>query len=189
MKVPTTCFVWVILVCMFGATQAQSQLYRSDQGHVSFVSEAPLELIKAESDELRGIINPTENTFAFSVDIRSFLGFNSALQRTHFNENYLESEKYPTASFLGKIIEEIDWASPGEKEIRAKGILTIHGKAHERIIRSEMWLAEGELSIQASFTIPLRDHDITIPKIVVQKISELISVEVQMKMEKQSEVN
>ena len=60
-----------------------------EHGKVSFLSEAPLELIKAASDKLKGAIDKTQNTFAFAVDIHSFKGFNSDLQREHFHENYM----------------------------------------------------------------------------------------------------
>ena len=163
----------------------QSELYRSDQGIVSFTSDAPLEFIQATSDKLRGIVNPTDNRFAFSIDISSFLGFNSTLQRTHFNENYLESSQYPTASFAGKIIEPVDWSEPGSIEVRAKGILKIHDVSQERIIRSEIHREEGRLSITSTFTIPLNDHNINIPKIVVQKISDVVKVDVKLELSRQ----
>jgi len=163
----------------------QSELYRSDQGRVTFTSKAPLELIQATSDELRGILNPSDNKFAFSIDISSFLGFNSTLQRTHFNENYLESSKFPTASFAGKIIEPVDWSQPGLIEVRAKGILKIHNVAHERIIRGEIHKEEGTLNVISTFTIPLSDHNINIPKIVVQKISDVVKVDVKLQLVRQ----
>jgi hypothetical protein len=86
-----------------GFTQENSRiLYRTYSGKVTFVSEAPLEMISAGSEELRGIIDPVERTFAFQFDIKTLSGFNSPLQQEHFYENYLEAEKHPLAIFSGK---------------------------------------------------------------------------------------
>jgi len=165
--------------------QAQSGLYRSDEGIVQFTSEAPLELIKASSTDLRGVIDPVENTFAFSIDIKSFEGFNSDLQRTHFNENYLESLKFPRATFSGKVIEKINWDGEGEFDLRAKGLLNVHGIEQERIISSSVQLFPDRAFIRAEFDIRLKDHDIDIPKIVAQKISEEIKVTIEITLFKQ----
>ncbi|HTF27318.1 MAG TPA: hypothetical protein VK625_00660, partial [Flavitalea sp.] len=63
------------------------------KSEMSFTSNADLELIKAASNKVQGLIDPATNQFAFSVDVKSFQGFNSELQREHFNEKYMESEK------------------------------------------------------------------------------------------------
>src|SRR5205809_7976282 len=84
------------------------QIYNLTKGTIAFRSEAPLEVIKASSNELRGIIETQKKQFAFSIKLKSFKGFNSGLQKEHFNENYLESDKYPDATFVGKIIEDVD---------------------------------------------------------------------------------
>ena len=145
---------------------------------VSFVSEAPLEIIKAESNSLRGLINPPNKAFAFSVGMSSFKGFNSDIQRTHFMENYMEQKKYPQATFSGKIIEDIPFDTPGTYIVRAKGELEIHGIRKERIIKGTMIIKPGIIHIFANFTVPASDHGIDIPKIVKQKIAEEISVSI-----------
>jgi polyisoprenoid-binding protein YceI len=134
---------------------------------------------------MKGLINPDENTFAFTVDIRSFEGFNSDLQRTHFNENYMESQKFPRASFSGKIIEKIDWEGSGTHQLRAKGILDIHGVKQERILPGTVELFADRVFIHTEFSVPLEDHDIDIPKIVAQKISEEIKVFIEITLDKQ----
>lgn len=149
-----------------------------DKGEISFASNAQLEMIKATSKELKGIIDPASNQFAFRVNVLSFQGFNSSLQREHFNESYLESEKVPTASFSGKIIEKIDFANDGVYEVRAKGDLDIHGQKQTRIIKSKLTIKNGTLSFEAYFIVPLSDHDISIPRIVNQKIATEIEVSI-----------
>jgi hypothetical protein len=166
------------LTCL--AMAANGQTYWSVQkGSAHFKSEAPLELIQARTTALRGLISPGEQTFAFSVNIASFQGFNSPLQQEHFNENYMESALFPDATFSGRIIEQVDLLKPGEYSIRAKGILVIHGIASERIIRCKVVVGEKECRIYSSFTVPLSDHGINIPKVVHQKIAEEIEVTVE----------
>ena len=116
------------------ALTAQTVLWQLRDGAVSFLSDAPLEVIGARSGELRGLIDPKQRTFAFAVTVASFEGFNSPLQREHFNENYLESKRYPQITFKGRIIERVDLTTAGTYTIRAKGMLNVHGVERERII-------------------------------------------------------
>lgn len=148
------------------------------KGNVYFRSEAPLELIEATSQDLKGIVDFSKGAFAFSVAINSFQGFNSPLQREHFNENYLESDKYERATFTGKIIENVDASTNGKFEIRAKGKLVIHGVEQERIIPVTLTIHDKNISFESQFTVLLREHNIAIPKIVYQKISEEIVVNI-----------
>jgi polyisoprenoid-binding protein YceI len=108
--------------------------------------------------------------------VQSFEGFNSDLQRQHFNERYLETEKYYEATFSGKIIEDIDYSKNGTYEVRAKGNLTIHGKKQVRIIKGTLTINGKVITIDSEFTVPLADHDISIPQIVSQKIATEILV-------------
>jgi len=168
----------ILSVCGAFTRPPRSPL-RCENGKISFKSEASLEVIAAKSNKLRGAIEPEYNTFAWSVEIRSFEGFNSPLQKEHFNENYMESTKYPKASFAGKIIEKIDFQTDGTYEIRAKGQLIVHGVEQERIVKGTLEVQNGKIRIRCSFTVPLSDHNISIPKIVHQKIAEEINVTVE----------
>ncbi|HEX5002866.1 MAG TPA: YceI family protein [Bacteroidia bacterium] len=153
-------------------------LFKTRTGKVAFTSNAPLENIKAESNNLRGVVDTAGSTFAFTMDIISFKGFNSELQRTHFNENYLETNKYKSASFVGKIIEKVQFADLGTYQVRAKGYLTIHGIRRERIIPVQIAVGENEITITSEFEIVLSDHGIKIPRIVYEKISPEVSINV-----------
>jgi polyisoprenoid-binding protein YceI len=116
--------------------------------------------------------------FAFAVNITSFAGFNSPLQKEHFNENYMESNLYPTASFSGKIIEDINFTTDGTYSIRAKGNLTVHGVVQERIIKVELTIKDGKINVASNFTVLLSEHNIPIPKVVHEKLASEIKVEV-----------
>lgn len=171
-----------MIITVFAAgyrTAFAQEIFSTETGRVHFRSEAPLEIIEASSKELKGLIDASKMTFAFSVQIRSFQGFNSPLQREHFNENYMESDDFPRATFAGKIIEQVDLTKAGEYSVRTKGKLHIHGIEQERIIKSTVKVENGRLSVKSSFTVLLQEHGISIPKIVYQKIAEEINVTVE----------
>ena len=173
----------LIFWCMLTAA-TDSGYYFTDRGQITFRSEASQELIKASSANLRGVLDPSKRTFVFRVSMRTFHGFNSALQREHFNEKYLETEKFPEASFQGKIIEDIDLTIDGNYEIRAKGKLTVHGVESERIIKCQVKVKPESISVESHFTILLSEHNIKIPKVVHEKIANEISVEVKGELKK-----
>jgi len=158
------------------ASAQDASIYVCDNGKVNFISDAPLEIIKASSDELIGALNISDRSFSFRVASRTFEGFNSSLQRTHFNEDYMESELYPNSTFKGKIIEEVHLSRPGTYSIRAKGVLTIHGVSFDRIIRCNLEVKNDRIEVSSEFTVFIDDHDITIPSILNKKIAEEIKV-------------
>ncbi len=163
------------------ALQAQKK-FTSDNGEVSFTSNAKLELINASSKKIRGVLDPSTGNFAFVVTIQSFEGFNSNLQREHFNEKYMETDKFYEATFAGKIIETIDFSKDGVYEVRAKGNLVIHGKKQVRIIPSKIQIEKGVIKIDSNFTIPLADHEIKVPQLVSEKIATEIIVKLNVSM-------
>jgi hypothetical protein len=168
----------ICIILMFGTVSVCAQKrYTITKGEITFTSNAQLELIKATSDKVQGLIDPSTNQFAFTVDIQSFRGFNSELQREHFNEKYMESEVFPKARFSGKIIEQIDYTTDNTYEVRAKGDLEIHGQKQTRIIKSKIIIQRGAVRVESRFLIPLADHNISIPNIVNQKIATEIDVE------------
>jgi polyisoprenoid-binding protein YceI len=174
------CLLWFVVLAVFATGQAigQESLWIAERGTIDFSSDAPLEVIRAKSTHLRGAINTGTNSFAFTVDINTFEGFNSEIQKVHFLENYLETKQYPQATFTGKLIEEIPFDTPGTYPVRAKGMLTIHGIARERIIRGSLTVNGNGGTLQTTFTVPVSDHGIDIPRIVQQKIAEQIEVKV-----------
>lgn len=178
----------ILIIVLFNVPSVFSQqVYLTKTGVASFVSNAPLEIIKAESKEVHGAIDMTNRTFVFTIDNKSFKGFNSPLQQEHFYENYMEVQTYPTSSFEGKIIETIDPNSASEQVVRAKGTLNIHGVSQERIIKGTVKLMDDKLIVRASFTVLLEDHQIKIPKVVYQKIAENIEVTVFAELKRKSD--
>jgi hypothetical protein len=172
------------LICFlitFQASLAQKK-FTSDKGEVSFTSNASLELINASSKKIQGIIDPNSGSFAFIVKVQSFEGFNSSLQQQHFNDKYMESDKYYDATFSGKIIDPVDFTKDGAYDVRAKGNMVIHGKKQERIIPSKLQINKGVVTVQSNFDVPLADHGIQIPEIVSAKIATIIFVKLDVTM-------
>ena len=97
---------------------AYAQIYRSYDTFTSFFSEARLEDIKADNKEGIAIFNAETGELAFSVPIKGFQ-FRKSLMQEHFNENYMESHKYPNATFKGSIIN-YEGLIPGKKEVVAE---------------------------------------------------------------------
>ena len=168
--------IFLISVCSLAT--GQNRIYKTSTGTISFKSDAPLEVITASSKKMEGVIDIDALSFAFAVTIRTFEGFNNGLQRQHFYENYMETDKYPSATFSGKIIEHVDLSVPGTYQVRAKGQLHIHGRVKERIIKTELISTGTEIKATSSFFVPLMDHQIEVPRIVNQKIAQEIEVTV-----------
>ncbi len=166
------------LVFIFSAFSFYGQMYEITKGKINFSSDAPLENIEAESSKLKGILNLTDNSFAFSIDMKTFEGFNSDLQREHFHENYMESDKFPKARFTGKLIDKFN-PDLATQKIRAKGQIEIHGVSKERIIEVTITKSDNKFHFTTNFSVALADHGITIPRIVYLKIAENISITVE----------
>ncbi len=158
--------------------QDKGEIYTCRNGQVSFLSDAPLEVIKASSKSLAGAINLKDRSFSFLIPTKTFEGFNSSMQKTHFNEDYMETDTYPNSTFKGKIIEEVDLSVPGTYKIRAKGKMNIHGIENDRLVRCDLVVGEKNIDVRANFTVFLSDHNITIPSILNQKIAEEIKVDI-----------
>lgn len=172
-------FFYLLLICLpWGTYGYAQQIYEVKKGKIRFHSEAPQELISAESDNVKGVVDITKKAFAFKVGIPTFMGFNSPLQREHFNENYMESSLFPEASFRGKVIEDIDYTKDGIYTVRAKGKLSIHGIEKERIIKSQITIKSGTMKIKSDFSVSLSDHDIKIPRVVSEKLAQEIQVSI-----------
>tara|TARA_B100001250_G_C19657926_1_gene725710 strand:- start:310 stop:864 length:555 start_codon:yes stop_codon:yes gene_type:complete len=167
-----------LIICMILVLQA-SRIYAqkliTNQSDVSFFSEAPLENISAKSNEAKGILDQSTGEFLFRIPITSF-HFENELMEEHFNENYMESDKYPLAIFKGKIDPET--LKIGMRDMIANGILTIHGVDQECKINVKTGKEGENLLVECQFDVALADHDIDVPTLLFQKIADTVSVSV-----------
>lgn len=170
-------YILIIVLIMGSFGLFGQSLFKSTSGRIHFISDAPLELIEAETESFRMLVDTSKMEFAITIPIRSFIGFNSPLQQQHFYENYMETDRFESATYSGKIIGNIS-LSADTLELTAKGKLKIHGQEKLRIIPVQaIWINDETLEIAGNFTIALQDHDIDIPRVVYQKIAENIRVD------------
>ncbi len=167
--------VKLLLISLLVSSKSFGQMYVTQVGETSFFSETPAENISALNKTVGAIINTTTNEIAVSMKMSAF-EFPNKLMQEHFNENYMESEKYPMGTFKGKIIEPIDYTKNGTYDVTAKGQLTIHGVTLPRDLKGKLTVENQKISLISNFDIKLVDHKIDIPKIVFTKIAEVISV-------------
>ena len=173
----------VFSVCLaFLSMKGAADIYMTQSGSVSFVSNAQLEKIEASNQKMEALLNRTDKTVSFQVPISAFTGFNSDLQHEHFNKNYMEIEKYAKATFVGKIIEDVDLSNDGQYNVRDKGMLDIHDVSVERVVSGIVKIKSESIEIVADFEVPLKDHGIKTPRIVNQKIAESVGVTVEVQL-------
>lgn len=166
---------------MMSTGNALAQKMITSTSEVHFFSDALLEDISATTTEAKGLLNEETGDFFFRIQMTSF-HFENELMEEHFNENYMESEKYPLATFKGTLDPKLLTNLKTQTTLQATGTLTIHGKEQKRTIPVIITPVKNELEIQSSFDVALVDHDIEIPTIVFQKIAEVIAVTVKAKL-------
>jgi polyisoprenoid-binding protein YceI len=168
--------VLLVALTLSGTVQAQ-KLFFTRNGHVDFYSSTPMENIKADNDKVTSIINVTTGDLEFSVLSMAFQ-FEKALMQEHFNENYMESSKYPKSTFKGKIsnLDQIKFDDDGTYPAEVTGELTIHGVTRNISAKGQIIVNDGKLKAESSFIIKPEDYKITIPGLVRDNIAKEIKV-------------
>ncbi|MFY8021007.1 MAG: YceI family protein [Bacteroidia bacterium] len=168
----------IVLVLGFALLmiQLKAQVFSTSTGKVSFFSATPVEDIKAMDSHVLAVLN-TKGELAVLITNTQF-EFENKLMQEHFNEKYIESEKYPQSSFKGKINEPIDFTKDGEHNVTVTGKLNIHGVEQDRTIVGKLIIKNGTVQLISDFKVKNADHKIEIPKLVVAKIAESIDVKV-----------
>ncbi len=167
-----------ILICIFGIGISFSQgKYIEKKGVLVFeASEEAFEPIKAKNESVTVILNSSNGEIASLALVKEFR-FKNALMEEHFNENYIESDTHPKAIFKGKIIGfDLAQLSEKEKEFKISGNLSLHGKEKSIEFPILVKKVDNQLSINGNFTVTPQDFDISIPKIVRNKIAKQVNV-------------
>lgn len=168
----------LLLSLTFWALAASSQnVFFTKLGEVSFFSSAPLENIDGKTDKAVILFNGNKNEIIVSIQIKSFF-FQNSMMREHFNEKYMESERYPIAEFKGEFVDEIDLTKPGTYEVSVKGKLNIHGKTESRIVTGKLIVSETDIFLESAFDINLKDHNVDIPSMLTKNIAEVVQVKI-----------
>ena len=176
-------FVLVSLVFIALSTRSQDRLL-TRSGFISFYSDAPLEKIEANTRTAASVLDKKTGQVEFSVLIKSF-SFRKALMQEHFNENYLESDKFPKSVFIGRIddISKVDFDKDAEYAVTVTGQLTIHGVTRTVTAPAILSVKNRVTIANATFNISLADYKISIPSLVKDKISETVKISVTLEYE------
>ncbi|MEP2024948.1 MAG: YceI family protein [Reichenbachiella sp.] len=164
-----------ILLVVFCCFSTFAQKYISHHSNVHFYSSAPVEDIEAVNSQSQSAIDLSNGGFAFAVPNNQF-EFKKSLMQEHFNENYMESEKYPKSTFIGKLKNWMLFS--GEKEVVASGDLTIHGVTKKVDIPAKLNIQNDQLIVDGVFPIALAEYKIKIPKALFYNIADTVQVTV-----------
>lgn len=152
-----------------------AQTYILEKSEITFFSEAPMENIDATNTQAKSIFQRGSGNIAFQVPIKGF-NFRKSLMQQHFNENYMESDKYPNATFSGTVSPVEN--RPGPQAVEATGKMTIRGITKNITIKGTLEHKDDKIFMNANFPVRLDDYDIKIPRIVFFNIAEVVDVEV-----------
>lgn len=171
----------LVLSLLFAVSSLSAQKVFTRSGKISFHSETPIETIEADNQQVISLIDTKEGSMAFSLLMKGFQ-FEKALMQEHFNEKYVESDKYPKAKFEGKItnLDAIDFSKDGTYPAQVSGKLSMHGVTQEVSTDGEINIKEGKVYANADFSVLLEDYKIEVPSVVKDKISESIDIKVDM---------
>jgi polyisoprenoid-binding protein YceI len=155
-------------------TQAQG-MFATNSGNTKFSASTPLEDIEAENKKSQAILNTATGEIAIRMNMKDFV-FPNKLMQEHFNENYMDSDKYPNATFSGKVDKSPDYSKDGSFDVSATGKFTVHGVTKERTISGKVVVGGGKITLSSDFQVALTDHKIEVPQVVFVKIAQVISV-------------
>jgi polyisoprenoid-binding protein YceI len=151
--------------------------YFTKSGNIQFSSKGAIETIEATHRSVTCVLDSKTGDMQFAVLMKGF-EFRKALMQEHFNENYVESDKYPKAEFRGQITNnsEINYAKDGTYSVHIKGKLTLHGKTKEVEADGKITVKDGKLLAASKFKILMSEYDIDIPGTVTQNMSDTINI-------------
>jgi polyisoprenoid-binding protein YceI len=165
------------------AANAQDR-YFTKTGQINFYSKSPLEDITAKNNTVTAVLDAKSGAMQFSVPMKGF-EFEKKLMQEHFNENYVESDKYPKADFKGTVANNtaVNYAKDGTYNVTVKGKLTIHGVTKDVEAPGTIKVGSGKVDAASTFNIKLSDYNISIPSVVKDKVSNAIKINVDTSLE------
>ena len=171
----------VLLVALIGgsAFKAGNDTLITRTGHINFYSDAKMEKITGDNYQVGSSLNKSTGDLVHSMLVKSF-EFKNAKMGEHFNENYMESDKFPKSTFKGKIkdISKVNFSKDGTYKVVANGDLTIHGVTKNVTTNGTITVKGGEVKTNSVFIIAIKDYNITVPGAVTGKIAEEIKITV-----------
>jgi len=180
-KIITSLAILLILI----TSNAKAQKYMTKAGTIKFNSETPLEKIEAVNRQVNSALDFSTGNFVFKVLIRGF-EFEKALMQEHFNENYMESEKFPNSTFNGRItnIKDVNIGKDGVYKVIVEGDMSMHGVTNKIKVNGNIEVKGGKVTGTSTFNVSPKDYNIIIPKAVIKNIAEAIQVDVNVSLDK-----
>lgn len=171
----------MLLVALFLVSVCgYSQKIFTKNGKISFFSKTGLEDIDAKNNQVMSVLNTTTGEIQFSVLIKSF-NFEKSLMQEHFNENYMESDKFPKSTFKGVLDDKakVDFTKDGVYKVTVSGDMEMHGVKNKiSAVPATFTVKDGKVTGDCKFKVKLADYAIEVPKLVRENISEVIDVTV-----------
>jgi fatty acid/phospholipid biosynthesis enzyme len=168
---------FLILCALLAVNVSFAQLFKSKTGSIHFLSKATLEDIEATNKFPVIVLDGASGNIQVKVQIKAFK-FSSSFMEAHFNENYMESEKYPFSTFKGKITEKIDYSKNGEHKVTCVGKMEMHGVTQDVTIPGTLKINGNEITLDAKFKVKPADYKISIEGSYTEKIASEIGVDV-----------
>lgn len=182
MKLKVT--IGILFLCL-SAASLSAQQYFTRSGELSFYSSTPIEDIEAINKSVTAVFDSQTGALQISSTVSAFQ-FEKALMQEHFNENYMESEDFPKATFNGEItnISKVDFATNGVYPIAIEGELTMHGKTNRIVGDGKLVVENGKVHGSNEFKVKPEDYGIVIPSVVREKIAKEITIKSNMLFQK-----
>jgi len=172
---------YLLLLFVFISLNISAQKFMTKNGYIGFFGHTPMEDIKADNNQVASILDTSTGELVFQVLMKSF-HFEKALMEEHFNENYVESEKFPKSVFKGKItnLSEVSFAKPGTYNVTVEGEINIHNVSKPISAKGTLEVKKEGIIAKSKFNIKPEDYNITIPGVVREKIAKEMEVTLEM---------
>ena len=172
----------LLATCVVMANSVFAQIYIAKKCDISFSAPTPIEDISALNTSTKPLLNSATGDLQMKIPMTAFI-FEKPLMQEHFNENYVESEKFPYAFFKGKLNDKVDFTKDGEYKTTATGKLTIHGVEKDRTIDGLVTIKGSEITLSSSFKVIFEEHGIVIPALYSGVIPPDASIKFNTQME------
>lgn len=171
--------LYIIAIALLTIPSAMAQKQLTKEGVIDIFSETSLFTIKAKNQTVASILNPETGEVVASTTVRSFK-FHEALVEEHFNENYMESHKYPKSVFKGKITNnsEIDYTMDGTYTVQIEGELSMHGVTNPVTTSGKIIVSKGKISANTEFLVSLASYNIEVEPKYKDRIKDEIKLKV-----------
>jgi len=173
-------FLSIAVIAITNLSQAQIYVGKTCVTH--FFSKTAMKDIEAKSNVSKPVLDQASGSFQMRVQNTSFK-FESSFMEEHFNENYMESEKYPFTTFKGKINEKVDYTKDGEYPVTCTGTMDMHGTTQQITTPGTISVKGKEITITSKFKVKPADYKIKVPSLYVKEIAEEIDVDITTVME------